>query len=408
MKLLDQIRNRLQSFVNQRDDVAMLLESPAGDATPLLKILESVEESSDSHLFWVFTDNFTDATTYACDIVKAFASKHELVRMAMHQQNMLTWPPIPPSILSESAAPVERLRELAVFSRDLLPLRDTGNNIWIYFPLEIADQNAFWALMADLIRHEFPFPWCHHLRFMIRVAPNGSPQPLTSYPRVQHYQPDLSADTINRAFEDEVADESLPLEQRMAPLPILAGNDFGQSRYPEAMEKYQLLLRYHASIGNYAMAAFALNGMGEVYERLGDLERANQSYESALIPASYGEYPSISIFLNVVLNLANLCVLQSRWEDGEAYYDLAQQLAVAARNAPAKISSLEKLGYCQHQQGKEAEAAETWHNGTVIAAQLEDVDSCRSLLGRLEQHYTRTGDAGQARLLQEQLQALAS
>ncbi|MBV8819413.1 MAG: hypothetical protein JO022_13730, partial [Acidobacteriaceae bacterium] len=395
-------------FVDQRDDVAMLLEAPAGYATPLLKVLEGVEELSVSHLFWVYTDNFTDPHMYAGTIVQAFASKHELACMMLQKQNKPPLPPIPPAVLLGSTRPAKRLRELAAYSRELLPVSNAGNNVWIYFPLEIAHEEAYLRFMAEVIEHEFPFPWCHHLRFIIRTAPADLRPALARAPRVQVYAPDLSIEAVNRALEEEVADESLPLAQRMAPLPILAGTDFAQSRYPEAMEKYQLLLRYHAADNNYAMAALALNGMGEVYERTGDLERANESYEAALIPASHGEYPAIVILLNVVVNLGRVCVLQSRWQDGEAYYDMAQQLATAARNAPTKISSLEQLGYCQQQQGKQAEAAKTWHDGTVIAAQLEDVGSCRTLLGRLEQHYKALGNQRQAGEVHEQLEALAS
>jgi hypothetical protein len=42
----------------------------------------------------------------------------------------------------------------------------------------------------------------------------------------------------------------------------------------------------------------------------------------------------------------------------------------------------------------------------VIAAQFEDVASCRAALGRLEQHCMRTGQYGAAFELREQLAAL--
>jgi tetratricopeptide (TPR) repeat protein len=407
-KLLKEISDRLRAFVDQRDDVGLVLVSPAAEAAPLLKILEGLEDASASDLYWSFTDNFTDAVAYANAIVNAFATKHEVVRLAMQKEKMTQWPPIPPQILSEQASPVQKLREVAAFSRELLPVPNGGNNVWIYFPLEIADQAAFSGLMAAVLRHEFPFPWCHHLRFIIRGDPAGEPPLLASSARVQRYQPDLSMDAITRSMEEELADESLPLQERMAPLPIMAGNDFAQARYPEAMEKYELLLRYHAPNNNFAMAAFALNGMGEVYEKQGDLERANESYEAALIPASHGENPAIPVLLNVVLNLGNLCVRQARWEDGEAYFDTAQQLATVARNAPAKIGSLEKRGVCQQQQGKNEEAAKSWHDGAVIAALVEDVDSCRTLLARLEQYYSAAGQTAKAHELQEQVAALCA
>src|SRR5262245_42749755 len=105
MQFLKQIRERLQSFIDQRDDVALVLRSPATDATPLLKILEGMEEASASDLYWSFTDNFTDGETYANAVVKGFATKHEMIRLAMQKENMTPWPPIPAQILSEKALP---------------------------------------------------------------------------------------------------------------------------------------------------------------------------------------------------------------------------------------------------------------------------------------------------------------
>lgn len=408
--MLKEIGERLESFIEQRNDVALILHSPAADSLPILKILEGLEEASASDLFWIFTDNFAAPQTYVNDVVRGFAMKHELVRLAMAKNGMPPWPPIPAEVLNESVPPSHRLRELGAFSRTFLPVPNGGNNVWIFYPLEVSDQSAYIGLMEELLRHEFPFPWCHHLRFIIREDPADGEREtaFATAPRRQRYQPDLSMAAIERGLEAEVADESLPLPERLAPLPIMAGNDFALERYPEAMKKYELLFRYHASMNNHTMAAFALNGMGEVYEKMGDFGRANESYEAALIPASQSDPPPIPIFLNIVANLGNLCERQGRWQNAEAYFDMAQQLATAARNPPAKISSLEKRGCCQRRQGKIEEALSSWNDGVIIAAQLQDVHSCRAILGRIEQHYTETQQAARAHELQEQLAALAA
>ena len=39
---------------------------------------------------------------------------------------------------------------------------------------------------------------------------------LARSPRIQWYEPDLSMDAINRSLEAEIADESLPLAERLA------------------------------------------------------------------------------------------------------------------------------------------------------------------------------------------------
>jgi tetratricopeptide (TPR) repeat protein len=407
-RLLQQIGDHLHTFVNQRDDVAMILTSPSTDALPMLTLLEGLEANSASDMFWTFTDAFTDPQTYTDAVVMAFATKHEGVRLAMEKEGMKPWPPIPAPVLSADAPPPQRVRGLAAFSRELLPTPNGGNIVWTFYPLEIVDELGYAHLMRQVLRHEFPNPWCHHLRFIVRAEPANQAlrTVLAGSPRLHWYQPDLGADAVQRSLEDEAADESLPLEERLANVLMLAGGDQANRRYAEALEKYELLLQYHAPMGNYVMAGVALNGMGEAYEKMGDLERASDSYQAALVPASHGEHPPIPVLLNVVLNLANLRYTQERWAEAEAYYDMAQQLATVARNAPVKIESLDFRGICQHRQSKVEEAEKSWYDGSVIAAQLEEIELCRRLVARLRQHYEETGQHAKERERREQLAAL--
>src|SRR5580658_9492801 len=108
-KLLKEISDRFQTFVDQRDEIGLILLAPAAEAAPLLKILEGLEDASTSDLYWTFTDNFTDTEKYADAVVNAFATKHEAVRLSMQKEGMTPWPPIPTAILSRLASPVQRL-----------------------------------------------------------------------------------------------------------------------------------------------------------------------------------------------------------------------------------------------------------------------------------------------------------
>jgi tetratricopeptide (TPR) repeat protein len=374
----------------------------------MLTLLEQVEAGRASDMFWTFTDEFIGAYEYADAVVSAFATRHEGVRLAMEKEGMQPWPPIPRGILSEDAPPPQRLRQLAAFSRQLLPVPNGGNIVWAFYPLEIADHREYAELIRQVVEHDLPNPWCHHLRFIARDEP-ATPavrEALTDSPRVQWYEPDLSHDAVKRSIEDEAADESLPLEERMTNFLMLAGGDQANRLYPEALEKYSLLLQYHAPLGNLSMAALALNGMGETYEKLGDLESAADSYQAALIPATQAEYPPIPVLLNITLNLANLRYGEERWAEAEGYYDLAQQLATAARNPPVKIESLEFRGICQHRQRKFAEAEQSWYDGSVIAGALEELELCRRLVARLRQYYEETGQHAKERERREQLEAL--
>jgi tetratricopeptide (TPR) repeat protein len=178
---------------------------------------------------------------------------------------------------------------------------------------------------------------------------------------------------------------------------VLAGMDYSYKRYAGALDKYHLLFRYHAGIGNPPMAAVALNGIGEVYWKWGNSREASRYFETALIPASAGDHPPIPILLNVTLNLANLRLEHRKWDEAEGYYDAAQNLAVLARNGPVKIRSLENKGYSQLMQGKHREAIETWEQGLTIAENLREEALRRSLLNRLAQAYRETRQADKCR-----------
>jgi tetratricopeptide (TPR) repeat protein len=406
--LLRQVSSKLQSFVEQRNDVAMVLGAAETDALPLLSILEGIEAERGSDFFWTFTNPFVSAAPYAEAVIQAFAVTHKAARLAMEKEGMRPWPPLPALVESASTPPAQRLRELAAFSRQLLPVPNGGVVVWTFFPLQIGDGPAYARLMGELIAHEFPFPWCHHLRFIFRDDP-GDPvvaRSLERIPRVQGYAPDLSLEALNRSLEEDVADDKLPLAERMAVLPLSASNDVAFERFPEALEKYALLLQYHGSMNNFAMGAMALHGMGLVYERTGDPFKANEAYQAALVPASQGEHPPIPVFLNVVLSLANLRMTEQRWDEAEDYWDAAQQLATVARDGPLKVRALDHRGVCQERQGKTEEAEQSWRAGSIIAAQLQDADLCGALLERLRGLYAMQGNSAKASELREQLAAL--
>lgn len=407
-KLLASITDRLRGFIAQRDDLAMVLGAAETDALPLLSILEGIEAEQASDFFWTFTDSFTDATSYTDVVTRAFAVKHGAVCLAMEKEDMTPWPPIPGLVEDPSTPPAVRLRELAAFSRELLPVPNGGTVVWTFFPLEIGNAPAYARLMGEVTTHEFPFPWCHHLRFILRDNPTDRAveRALEQAPRAQFYTPDLSTEALNRSIEEEAEDETLPLSERMSSLQISAGNDLAFQRFPTALEKYALLLQYHGSMNNYPMAALAMHGMGQVYERTGDLEKADEAYQAALIPASHGEHPSIPVFLNVILSLANLRMTQQRWGEAEGYWDCAQQLATVSRDGPLKVRALEQRGVCQQHQGKFEEAEQSWRSGAIIAAQLQDAQLCGDLIERMRDLSASQGNSGREYALNEYLTGL--
>jgi tetratricopeptide (TPR) repeat protein len=400
----------LQQFVEQRDKLALIVRSPASDALPMLKTIEGLEDPNPSDFFWIFNDPFVDATSYAGSLVKGFVGKHSMVQLLQDQEGMERWPDIPRSVLSEETTPVRRIRELAAFSRELLPIPLGGNNVWVFYPLHITNHASYAAFIQAVLEHEFPNPWCHHLRFVVREDPEAPmlSQGLAANDSVDFHEPDLSPKAVERSLEQEVEDEQLPMEVRLNALMILAATDMAHGRFTSSLERYALSLKYHAATGNHAMAAISLNGMGEVYDRMGDAERAEQAFQAALIPASHGSTPPWQVFQNVSMNLASLRMKQGNYEHSGAYWDIVQKLSTLTRNADMKIRALDQLGYCLYRSQKVQEAERIWQDGATLALKLQNKDLGITLLERRKALYNELGLKSKEQEVSQQISALLS
>jgi tetratricopeptide (TPR) repeat protein len=407
-RLLDDLTARLRAFVRQRDDLALVVRCRDDETVLVAKALEGIEDASDAEMFWLITDEFHDSASYVSGVVNAFAVKHGAVRLAMPEHGMRPWPLLPEALLDETRPPVERLRELMTFSRALLPAPEGFLSVWCLTPLAVADGAAYAELVAALLHHDFPLPWCHHLRILVRgdAYDSSLAERVGPMPRVAWYDPDLSQAAVQRAIDDEAADPALPLARRLQNLFMSAHVDYAHGRFDEALEKHGVLLTYYASTQDATMSALVLNAVGETHSRLGNAEQAGTCFELAFGAATQSAAPPVPVMLNVVLNLANLRLAQERWEAAEACYDSAQWLATAQRDAATKLGALENLGHCQYMQGKTADALTTWHAGAAVARELEMADVRRRLLERLASHYRNVADHARHGHVQHELALL--
>jgi tetratricopeptide (TPR) repeat protein len=393
-KLMEDTREYIKEFVAQRDDLALLLMCEDSEAIMVHKIVESIQEEGLSEMFWIFTQDFTDAWSYADALTSTFASTHGAVSLSQTQQGLDPWPPLPDSILDPSEAPEDRLRHLVQFSRTLLPDPAGMLAVWCLLPLSVTDAEAYAGLLAQVLHHDFPVPWCHHIRFVVRGLHEDSPmgERLDSIPRIRWHDPGLGREEIQAAVDEEANDPSVPLEQRLQNVLVSAHLDHAEQRFDDALAKFSILLKYYIGTRNGAMVALILSGMGEVHLRSGSPEQAGRCFEAALEPASGAPGPPVPILLNLTLGLGNLRLSAARWEEAEAYYDAAQQFATLQRAPDTKLRAIENLGVCQYQQRKVSDALDSWKAGAVVAKALDLPELEQAFLNRLRAHFEDTSD----------------
>jgi hypothetical protein len=407
-KIFEDITNRLNEFITQRDDLALVVRCSEAESSAVLQLLETIEEASTSEIFWMFPDAFKNPIDYASSVVNTFTHRHDLVRLLQKEQDMPQWPLVPEIIHSDSTPPAHRLRDLMIFARSLLPTLEGGLLVWVMMPLEINDTKTYASLVKDVLEHDFPFPWCHHMRIVVRNVPDDSAltTTLAGTPRISWYEPDLSTHAMEQALENEAADDELPLDERLQAMLQTAGIDYSHKRYEQALEKYQLAFRFYSATKNPTLTAVSLNGLGEVHQALGQKAEAVTCFEAAVTSATAQENVPVPVMLTSVLNLGSFRMAEQRWEEAEGYYDVAQKLATLLRAVEIKIMAIEKLGEAQYQQMKVSEALASWTAGATLAEKLEQPEQHKSLLEHMRNHYTAVGDRTKVMELEQEMSAL--
>lgn len=390
-KLVEEMRSRCEAFLGQRDDLVLVARAGPTEYLALASTLDGIDKGDSPHVFWLFPDSFESKSAYAGAICRTFQIRYQMVNSGLVKDGEPPLPPLPADVLDPRRDPISRIRALMVFARGLIPDLDGSLLVWGFLPGEIQNPGEFSSLMVELLRHELPVPWCHHMRVVIRELrePAMLHQYVRTLPRAQWYEPDMGPEAVEKSLEDEAADAALPLPQRMQAFFILAGMDIAFNRLAPALEKYSLLSRYYNAVGEKELSALSLNGLGEVAGRNGNPELAQKYFEMALTPAVEAE--ALPPLINVTLNLANLHRTQKRWREALEHYQAVNDLAGACANAPLRIRCLEQMGFCRYKLSDTKGAWADWNAGKELARGVEAKGELMGCLERLRGLFAELG-----------------
>lgn len=379
-KLSVAFREELATFVDQRRQLLLVVEAGPAEYVALLKTLESLEASRED-VFWTFPLPFTGESQFADAVVAHLCARLEVLRARPGYADAF---PDPPASAQSCALPgVTRVRDVLVHARSLIADLTDHAMVITLAPPEVTDPEAFARFVRELLAHDVQAPWCHHMRFIVRDGQDrGSFRSLFERAaRVAFYRPDLSQPAIERALEDEANDDEAPLPERMQSLLLLAALDTAHHRPLQAVEKYRLLHRYHAALGDAGAAALCLNGLGEAYARAGHDVPAQSFFERALTKALAAK--ALPIVLSATVNLAHLHLRHARYAEGFEYWQALEQLAQALCNPALKLQALQHMGMCRQQSGDYDGALRHWRAAIVLAEGLQATQEHLACLRRV-------------------------
>ncbi|MFL6449156.1 MAG: tetratricopeptide repeat protein [Bryobacteraceae bacterium] len=401
-KLLDRLRNELNNFVEQRNDLMLVAKCSDDDVAVGLKLLRDLEQSNKTDVFLLFSDNFVQPVPFVSVAIERLREDHRLACSALAEENKPSLPPFPLALLDDSRPPGQRLIHAMTFAHSLLPPQGGHRLVWAMFPLRIADRDAYWSLISELMPWDGIRPWMRGLRLVFRdVAAHARSAPAGV--RFRSY--DLGQQAIESSFEDEAKDDQLPEERRMQSLLLSAGMDLAYNRSKDATAKYELLLGYYQRTENDAMQAFVLNAFGEMAHRAGDLDKAVFWFECAVDPAAAVNGPVL--LATIGRNLGDAMYKLGRYPEAEQYHDNVDKLASHMLDPELKIRALEARGRSQDKQGAFDRAVASFEAAVLLSRNIGLPGFLKQNLEHLKRLYTQLGREDRLRPIQEELAATA-
>jgi len=386
-QLFEQFSATIEGFIEQSEKLALRVRADVRAYIALLKIVETVEQGAAPHLVLSLAHDFHAPDSYAETLIRELKLRHQLLCEKAAAEGEAVPRPLPELVSAAGATSLIALRSLFMHYRSLIPDLTHARLVVALLPSKIAEPAGFDEFVDSLLAHDFPAPWCHHMRFIIRTEASAE-QKGAPAARSTSFTPDLSDAAIEQALEREVDDATRSVPERMQALLLSAGMDVAHHRPDAALEKYRLVAGFHARLGQLPALALALNGMGEAHLRAGRTREAIGHFERALTPSVKAkDLPSL---IPVTYNLARVYQDSGELQRAYDYYGALSTLARAALSAVLQLICHTQRGKCLTGLGRRELALREWEAGAELAKgsempeqELELLTLTHDLLGEL-------------------------
>lgn len=390
-QLFDKLRAEIIGFLNQREDLILVMPSRDDEAAIPLALLRDVEQAQARDIFLIFSDDFFQPGPFISVMMERLREQHTIVGEALAERGRPALPPIPETVFDTRVAPEVRLKTAIKFTRPFVVENGGDLLVWVIYPQNIADFASYSGLLQQLAPWQGLETWMPGVRIICRDLPasSGTDSRWSNAPCVRIRNVSLGPEAIHDQLASDAADPGQPVEARMQGLLSVALLDQAHNRSEQALAKLNTLLAHYRQSGDFRMQAFVLNACGDIYHRNNNLDGALHFYECAVTPAAAGKDPLILSM--ITYNLAEVAYKQGRYSDAEQYYSGVDQLSQVTLDVGSKIRALDGKGLSQERQGNYHEAVLSLEASAGLSRQMNLEEPLRRTLGHLQRVYGQLG-----------------
>src|SRR5262245_5409920 len=148
-KLFELLMPTLRYYLDQRDDLLMLVACGDDDVALVLKVLRDLDCNSPGALFLLFGEDFDAPKSFLDRIAQRLQEEHSLTNDAVEANDQVL-PRLPAEFLDPSRPPIARLETGLGYAHSLIEPRQGQRFVWGMGPGKIADPNGYPELLARL------------------------------------------------------------------------------------------------------------------------------------------------------------------------------------------------------------------------------------------------------------------
>jgi hypothetical protein len=165
-KAINQFRNLLLDFVEQRDDLMLVVACPPSEAALLLKLLLDEEKAQARDLYYLAADDFASGRAYADALAGRLKRDYEASLESVDSGDE-PLPALPETCLTPESPAHERLKAAFGYTRALLPLSTGHRVIWGMSPAKIDNLNEYVALLQACLPRPALEKWMRGTRLIV-------------------------------------------------------------------------------------------------------------------------------------------------------------------------------------------------------------------------------------------------
>lgn len=403
---LDELRANLTWFVQQREELVLMLDIVGDEVVYVLKMLDVVEQGRPGDVFLLFAHPLDDLHGYMAALMDNVTTQIEGANALRKQDGLAPWPALPPRCLDARVPPSERIKALLDYVRGRLPNGDHHVVLGL-LPTVLRDAAAYADIIGGLIPRRGLEPWMARTRIIVRddrsarfLIPRLEKEGAA---RVLFYQDlDLSPEGLVQSLVDEAGDASVPEDDRLNALVQLAAIDYSHGRFLDSIRKWGVLFEAYVRKADIPMQALCLGGAGDVLRRVGNLVEAKKKYQQGIALAQ--DLSAFPVALNLLIGVGEVCIQRKEWEEAEGYLSVADQLASRLRLVYPKCDIMDRHGLALLALGRTEEAHAKWRATADVSREIQHYSRCESALNNLIHLYERARMPAEARSHRRELE----